>query len=82
MVYLASLLQETPYPHPLKVYTADTTRWRYTPDDTILSTVDGYLYLTAFWFEVSPKGRKSVLHGIGPLKTGVVGEELYREPRR
>lgn len=77
VIYLASLLQETPYPHPLKVYTSDTTRWRHAPDETILTTAGDYLYLTAIRYNVEPAGFKGLRHGTGDLKTGVVGNYIY-----
>lgn len=76
VIYLASLLQETPYPHPLKVYTSDTTRWRHAPDEAILTTAGDYLYLTAIRYNVEPAGFQGLRHGTGDLKTGVVGK-LY-----
>lgn len=74
VIYLASLLQETPYPHPYKVYTSDTTRWRHAPNEAILTTAGDYLYLTAIRYKVEPVGFHGLRHGVGELKTGVVGK--------
>ncbi|KAI7885119.1 hypothetical protein K492DRAFT_191207 [Lichtheimia hyalospora FSU 10163] len=73
VIYLASLLQETPYPHPLKVFTSDTTRWRHAPNEAILTTAGDYLYLTAIRYKVEPSGFHGLRHGTGELKTGVIG---------
>ena len=74
IIYFASLIQESPYPHPMKTYTSDSTRWRETPDNVILSTMGDYLYLTALHFETFYPGYEGFNHGTGELKSGVVGK--------
>ena len=73
VIYLASLIQDSPYPHPIKAYTSDSTRWKARPDDVILSTVNDYLYLTTIRFESAPPGYEGLRHGTGAMKSGVVG---------
>ncbi|KAI9269307.1 hypothetical protein BDA99DRAFT_558054 [Phascolomyces articulosus] len=83
IIYLASLIQDSPYPHPRKTYTSDTTRWRQTPDDVILSTIGDHLYLSALRFEIIHPGSEGFNHGTGVLKSGVSGRiTQLRRPLR
>ncbi|KAG2221042.1 hypothetical protein INT45_009291 [Circinella minor] len=67
----------------MKTYTSDSTRWRETPDDIILSTMGDYLYLTALHFETVYPGLEGFNHGTGELKSGVVGSiTQLRRPLR
>ncbi|KAI9310858.1 hypothetical protein BX666DRAFT_2032570 [Dichotomocladium elegans] len=73
VIYLTSLLQDVTYPHPIKVYTSDDGRWRHSPDEIMLTIAGGFLYLTAFRFEVDSIGQRGFRLGTGSLKTGVIG---------
>ncbi|KAF7726611.1 hypothetical protein EC973_008575 [Apophysomyces ossiformis] len=73
MIYVVSLLQDTPHPHPAKIYTSDSPRFRAIPDEVILSTIGGFVYQTSIWFEATLSSQKGMKHGIGPMKTGVIG---------
>ncbi|CAO3634194.1 unnamed protein product [Cunninghamella blakesleeana] len=44
VIYLASLLQDSPYPHPAKMQIYDTTFVRTSPDASILSIQPDYVY--------------------------------------
>ncbi|KAI9496524.1 hypothetical protein BDB00DRAFT_809201 [Zychaea mexicana] len=85
IIYLASLIQDSPYPHPVKTYTTDATRWRgkEAPDDVVLSTIGDHLYLTALRFEIAHSGQEGLTHGTGALKTGIIGSiTQLRRPLR
>ncbi|KAI9004815.1 hypothetical protein CLU79DRAFT_782702 [Phycomyces nitens] len=72
-IYLASLLQDTPYPHPTKISISEQPKTRYLVDETILTMANGYMYQTSIWFEASLQTSRGMKHGIGRMKTGVIG---------
>ncbi|KAF7722862.1 hypothetical protein EC973_002623 [Apophysomyces ossiformis] len=81
MIYLVSLLQETPLPHPAKRYTVrnhDDPHHR--PNEMLLSTVGEFIYLTSVYFDYTPKDREGYTHGVGRQKVGVAG--LVRQVRK
>ncbi|CDH48740.1 predicted protein [Lichtheimia corymbifera JMRC:FSU:9682] len=76
VVLLVSLLADPPYPRPVQVYASNPVRMRRPqPNQVILSMTDDFLYQTLIWYEMPLAGASSngVVHGIGPMKTGVVG---------
>ncbi|KAG0187913.1 hypothetical protein DFQ28_005685 [Apophysomyces sp. BC1034] len=73
MIYVVSLLQYTPHPHPAKINTSDPPRFTAIPDEVVLSIVGGFVYQTSIWFEATLTSQKGMRHGTGPMKTGVIG---------
>ncbi|KAI8371551.1 uncharacterized protein BYT42DRAFT_580668 [Radiomyces spectabilis] len=73
VIYLASLLQDVPLPHPAKINTSDLTRFQKPPDKIVLTNAGDYLYQTAVWYKITPNDREGFSVGIGPMKTNVVG---------
>lgn len=76
VVLLVSLLADPPYPRPVQVYASNSVRMRRPqPNQVILSMTNDFLYQTLIWYEMPLAGASSngVVHGIGPMKTGVVG---------
>ncbi|ORY91984.1 hypothetical protein BCR43DRAFT_497594 [Syncephalastrum racemosum] len=81
VIYLASLLQDTPYPHPAKIATIDPAHLPFKPDAILLSSNDKHIYLTALLYDTPMPGFGGKRHGTGPLKTGVAGRLLqWRKP--
>ncbi|KAL0084326.1 hypothetical protein J3Q64DRAFT_1747085 [Phycomyces blakesleeanus] len=72
-IYLASLLQDTPYPHPAKILISEQPKTRYLVDETVLTVANGYMYQTSIWFEASLQTSRGMKHGTGRMKTGVIG---------
>lgn len=76
VVLLVSLLADSPYPRPVQIYASNPVRMkRPQPNQVILTMTDDFLYQTLIWYEMPMPGTSSngVVHGIGPMKTGVVG---------
>lgn len=76
VVLLVSLLADPPYPRPVQIYASNPVRMkRPQPNQVILTMTDDFLYQTLIWYEMPMPGTSSngVVHGIGPMKTGVVG---------
>ncbi|KAI8089692.1 uncharacterized protein BX664DRAFT_333657 [Halteromyces radiatus] len=76
MIYLVSLLQEIPYPHPAKLFIPPTSSTRQRqlppPDATILTVSNTHIYHTSIWFDLSPKDY-SLRLGSGPFSNGGLG---------
>lgn len=60
VIYLASLLQDSPYPHPAKMQIYDTTFVRSSPDASILSIQPDYVYQSMIYFGQSRRDQPSV----------------------
>ncbi|KAI8341868.1 hypothetical protein BC941DRAFT_414707 [Chlamydoabsidia padenii] len=82
VIYLASKLQDNPYPHPAKIRTSDRIHYPgLVPDTTLLSVQPDYLYEAMFYYGQSQ--RDQVISGTGDMKTGVFGKvRLMRKPIR
>lgn len=74
IIYLASLLQDTPYPHPAKIAAVDPAHLPFKHDAILLSSTDKHIYLTALIYDTPMPGFGGKRHGTGPLKTGVAGK--------
>lgn len=73
VIYLASKLQDNPYPHPAKIRTSDRIHYPgLVPDTTLLSIQPDYLYESMFYYGQSH--RDQVISGTGDMKTGVFGK--------
>ncbi|KAI8339510.1 hypothetical protein BC941DRAFT_253346 [Chlamydoabsidia padenii] len=89
VIYLVSLLQETPYPHPAKLYipppsshhsTSTLTTFnklRRPPDATLLTLSDTHVYHTCLWYELSPPTHNLRL-GSRSFKNGGLGYLLQQ----
>lgn len=73
VIYIAVLLQDTPYAHPQTIYTSNSPLWKHEPDKVILSTVGSHVYITSIEFE-TPKEQHGFVIGTKGLKLGVKGK--------
>ncbi|KAI8081784.1 uncharacterized protein BX664DRAFT_388710 [Halteromyces radiatus] len=79
VIYLASLLQDTPYPHPAKMKIDRHHLPGTFPDTSILSVQPNHLYEAMIYFGHNQNDQ--VMSGTGDMKTGVFGKiKLLRRP--
>ncbi|KAK4513397.1 Rad2 nuclease [Mucor velutinosus] len=74
MIYLISLLQDTPYPHPVIMQAFVPKRTRSNePSQVILSEHDGYIYRTHIHYEAVLDTNRGFVHGVDSVKVNVNG---------
>lgn len=74
MIYLVSLLQDTPYPHPvvIQALTPKTSRVNE-PTQIVLSIHQDYVYRTHVHFEAVLDANRAYVRGVDSIKAGVNG---------
>lgn len=75
MIYLVSLLQDTPYPHPviMQAFVPERTRSNE-PSQVILSEHDGYIYRTHIHYEAVLDANRGFIRGVDSIKVNVNGK--------
>ncbi|KAL9543741.1 hypothetical protein MBANPS3_007966 [Mucor bainieri] len=74
MIYLVSLLQDTPYPHPVIMQAFVPKRTRSNePSQVILSEHDGYIYRTHIHYEAVLDANRGYVRGVDSIKVNVNG---------
>lgn len=74
MIYFVSLLQDTPYPHPVVIQTSIPKRSRVNePNQVILSSHDDYVYRTHIHYDAVLDANKGFVRGVDSIKAGVNG---------
>ncbi|GAN04455.1 hypothetical protein MAM1_0064c03915 [Mucor ambiguus] len=74
MIYLVSLLQDTPYPHPVIMQAFVPKRTRSNePSQVILSEHDGYIYRTHIHYEAVLDVNRGFVRGVDNVKVNVNG---------
>jgi hypothetical protein len=71
VIYIAMLLQDTPYLHPKSVYSSSNHPLIAKADHVIVTTVGAFVYLTSIQYEKSEP--TDTIIGTGKLKLGVRG---------
>jgi predicted MFS family arabinose efflux permease len=79
VIYIAILLQDTPYLHPKSVYSSSNHPLIMKTDHVIITTVGAFVYLTSIQYEKTEA--KDTVIGTGKLKLGVKGTIGYFCPR-
>ncbi|CEP20122.1 hypothetical protein [Parasitella parasitica] len=83
MIYLVSLLQDTPYPHPVIVQAFIPKRSRLNePSQVILSEHDEYIYRTHIHYEAVLDGNRGFVHGVDSVKINVNGLVIQARKRK
>lgn len=74
MIYLVSLLQDTPYPHPVIMQAFIPKRSRLNePSQVILSEHDEFIYRTHIHYEAVLDANRGFIHGVDSVKINVNG---------
>lgn len=74
MIYLVSLLQDTPYPHPVLIQVSVPRTSRVNePTQVILSIHNDYVYRTHVHFEAVLDANRAYVRGVDSIKAGVNG---------
>ncbi|KAL0143409.1 hypothetical protein V8B55DRAFT_1477271 [Mucor lusitanicus] len=74
MIYLVSLLQDTPYPHPVIMQAFVPKRTRSNePSQVILSEHNGYIYRTHIHYEAVLDANRGFVRGVDSVKVNVNG---------
>lgn len=74
MIYLVSLLQDTPYPHPVIMQAFVPKRTRLNePSQVILSQHDDYIYRTHIHYEAVLDANRGFVRGVDSVKVNVNG---------
>ncbi|RCI05852.1 hypothetical protein CU098_012793 [Rhizopus stolonifer] len=84
MIYFVSLLQDTPYPHPVLVQTFLPKKTRTNePSQVILRQTGDYVYRTHVHDEAVLEANKGFVRGIDSIKLGVNGLVIQaRKPKQ
>ncbi|KAI8081207.1 hypothetical protein BDF21DRAFT_27874 [Thamnidium elegans] len=78
MIYFVSLLQDTPYPHPVVIQTSIPKRSRVNePNQVILSIHDDYVYRTHIHYDAVLDANKGFVRGVDSIKAGVNGKLFF-----
>jgi hypothetical protein len=76
MIYFVSLLQDTPYPHPVIVQASIPKRSRINePSEVILSLHGEYIYRTHVHYEAVLDANRGFVRGVDSIKAGVNGKK-------
>ncbi|ORX62982.1 hypothetical protein DM01DRAFT_1331081 [Hesseltinella vesiculosa] len=79
VIYLASLLQDAPFPHPAKVQTNDGLWVQPTPNATVLNVHDDTVFQSLVYYGLPEQEKAS--SGTGEMKYGLYGNVvLLRKP--
>lgn len=74
MIYLVSLLQDMPYPHPVVVQASLPKTSRVNePTQVILSIHNDYVYRTHVHYEAVLDANRAYVRGVDSIKAGVNG---------
>lgn len=75
MIYFVSLLQDTPYPHPVVIQTSIPKRNRLNePSHVILAIHDDYIYRTHIHYDAVLDANRGYVRGVDSIKAGVNGK--------
>ncbi|KAI8885144.1 hypothetical protein K501DRAFT_246522 [Backusella circina FSU 941] len=72
-IYIVTLLQDTPYPHPITLETERTTDNHIQSTQVLLTKIDDYFYKTQLFFDATLKGNRGRLMGIRDIQLYVNG---------
>ncbi|KAI8065414.1 hypothetical protein BC940DRAFT_82113 [Gongronella butleri] len=79
VIYLASLLQDAPFPHPARIHTRDALWIRPAPNATLLAVDTHDVYQTLVYYGQSDRGK--AFSGTGDMKYGLYGKVvLLKKP--
>jgi hypothetical protein len=74
MIYFVSLLQDTPYPHPVVIQAFNPKQSRKNePNQVILKAHGDYIYRTHIYYEAVLEANKGFVRGVEAIKVGVNG---------
>jgi hypothetical protein len=79
MIYLVSLLQEVPLPHPVIVQATEPSQTlRNEATHIILNEKDDQMHRTKIWFDATLKGNLGKQLGAGSLRMNVNGKNFKK----
>jgi hypothetical protein len=79
MIYLVSLLQEVPFPHPVIVQATEPSHTlRNEATHIILNEKDDQMHRTKIWFDATLKGNLGKQLGVGSLRMNVNGKSFKK----